>query len=102
MANLRWETPSKQDAFKNGLSNKLENMPCHDRNVSHSEDMEGNPRSRMDVRPEEKADADELFSFIKEKMKKIPVLTGRVNWHDCKHDEGPPFRPCEIEEKFEA
>ena len=63
--------------------------------------MEGTPRSRIDVRPEEKKDADELFEYTKEKMKKIPALTGRITIHDCRHDEGPPFRPCEIKESFE-
>jgi len=99
---LNWEIPSKQETFKNDLSNLLENISCYDKNVSHGEDMEGNPQSRIDIRPEEKSDGDELFSFIKDKMKKIPVLTGRLYIHDCKHDEGTPFESCQIEKSFKV
>jgi len=102
IANLRWETASKRDGFKSNLSTKLDGIPCYDRSVNHGEDMEGNPTSGVDVRPESDADADDLYSFIKDRMDKIPALTGRVTWHDCKHDEGPPFEPCVVEEKYEV
>jgi len=102
MGNLKWETPSERDAFRNDLSNKLGGIPCYDKNVTHGEGMEENPQSRIDVRPEHRKDADELFEFIKERMKKIPALTGRITWHDCNHDSGVPFRPCEIEGSFEV
>jgi len=100
MASLRWETPSKRDTFKNDLSAKLGGISCYDKKVRHGKDMEGNPRSTVDCRPENAPDADNLFTFIKDKMDSIPVLTGRVTWHNCKHDEGSPFEPCVIQGEY--
>jgi len=101
-ATLKWEVPTDQDTFGDDLSKKLKRISCYDENVNHGTDIEGNPQSVIDVRPEEKPDGDKLFSFIKDKMEKIPALTGRVHIHDCKHNEGPPFEPCQIEESFEV
>jgi len=100
MADLKWETPSERDTFKDDLATKLGGIPCYDENVRYGEDLEGNPQSIFDCRPENNTDANDLFAFIKDKMDSIPVLTGRVTWHDCKHDEGPPFEPCVIEEEY--
>jgi len=100
MASLNWGTPSGRDEFKNGLSAKLDGIPCYDKDVSHGEDMEGNPQSAVDCRPEETADADDLYSWIKGKMNTIPALKGKVTIHDCKHDEGPPFESCRIQKEY--
>lgn len=102
MAQLRWETPSKRDTFKTDLDTKLTNIACYDRNVRHGEDMDGNPQSNVDVRPEQSADADDLYNSIKNKMDNIPVLTGVVHWHDCSHSDPPDqWKPCKIEGKYE-
>jgi len=102
MAELKWDSPSKRDTFKTNLAKKLSNIPCHDENVVHGEDIEGNPHSSIDVRPESDADADDLYSHVKRAMDNIPGLTGRVTVHDCRHDEGPPFEECTINREYEV
>jgi len=102
MANLKWETSTERDAFKNDLATKLSSVPTFDENVEHGEDEEGNPHSSIDVRPENPADADDLYNHVKGEMDKILGLTGRVTVDDCRHDEGPPFEPCKINREYEV
>jgi len=100
IANLKFETPSEQNTFKNDLSTKLDGITCFDKDVNHREDIEGTPQSTVDCRSEGTADADDLYTFIKDEMDTIPALSGRVHWHNCRHDEGPPFEPCVIQEEY--
>lgn len=102
MADLKWETSGKRGTFKNELATKLSGVPTFDENVVHGEDMEGNPHSSVDVRPESDADADDLYEHVKRAMDKTPGLTGRVTIHDCRHDEGPPFEECTINREYEV
>jgi len=102
IANLKWQTKANRNAFKDDLATKLSSVPAFDEDVEHGEDMEGNPHSSIDVRPESDADADDLYNYVKGKMDNIPGVTGRVTVHDCRHDEGPPFQPCKPDKEYEA
>lgn len=101
IADLEWDTPTERDKFKNNIDARLANTRCYDRGESHGEDEEGNPVSRVDVRPEKETDADDLYEHIKNKMMKTPGVRGRITIHDCQHDEGPPFEECRIDREYE-
>jgi len=102
MANLKWQTKAKRNAFKNDLATKLSDVPAFDENVEHGEDEEGNPCSAVDVRPESDADADDLYKHIKRRMNNVSGVTGEVTIHNCRHDEGPPFEECTINREYEV
>ncbi len=54
----------------------------------------------LTVRLENETDMDECFAYIKDKMKRIPILKGTVTKHYCCHDEAS-HEPCVIDERFE-
>ena len=58
---------------------------------------DGKPAFGFIVRFDKKEDMDELFTLIKDRMKNIPILKGRVSKHPCPHDIGGS---CEIEEEY--
>jgi len=63
IANLKFETTSKRDSFADDIVTKLDEVTCYDRNTRHGEDTRGNPRSGVDVRPENAPDADDLYAY---------------------------------------
>lgn len=65
-------------------------------NLSESVDEEGKPLNNILIRFDREADARELFNLIKDKMEKIPVLTGRASIHQCGHAEDKPCINWEV------
>lgn len=101
IANLVWDTPSRRDSFKSDLEAKLSNMPTFDQGHSHEVGISGEPVSSIDVRAESATDADELYNWIQSKMDNVPVMSGEVNIHDCRNDEGSSTQ-CSIESSYQA
>ena len=60
---------------------------------------DGFPVHNLELRFENSADMEDLFTLIKGKMDKSPVLKGKVSKHTCFHDEGTP-QPCQITEEI--
>lgn len=102
IAKLRFDTPAKRDEFKNDIETKLSGVPAYDKKRTHSVDVDRIRHSVIDVRLENSSDAEDLYRYIKGKMDKIPVLSGRVTVHDCRHDEDSPFTSCQIDSKYEV
>lgn len=98
IADLEWDAKADRDQFADELKTKLDQHQYYERHTTHGTASDGAAQSVVDVRPTTTAAADEIYQFIVDKMGKIPVLTGLVHWHDCTHDEGPPFDPCEPQE----
>jgi len=90
MSNLRPETPAKRDKFNADILARVANKPTWGAvEISSSTDEDGKPIHSSSIRFDKKPDADDLFSFIKTQMDKIPVLKGTVSQHICNHDETP-------------
>lgn len=98
MARLTFETPSKHKHFKDLLEDKLNRMDCYDRDVTHGEDMGGKPQTAIDVRPHSRAEADDLFEWLKDQMEMM-ATKDEVTAHDCSHDQPAP-RPCKVDERY--
>ena len=101
LANLRFETPTKRDQMSQVIKNKIAGKLLW--GVTHiaegiSED--GKPFAGIELRFENKADMNELFALIKDKIATIPVLKGTVSKHDCTHDE-TSSKPCIISELYQ-
>ncbi len=56
------------------------------------------PQTTCEVRFDHRSDCDELFKLIKDRMEKLPVISGSVSKHQCYHDEDN--RPCRIGEEY--
>lgn len=97
---LRFETPAKRDSLDQAVRNEVAGRPVWGRMaMSSGQDEEGFPVHNLEIRFENKADMEDLFTFVKGKMGKIPVLKGTVSKHTCFHDEGTP-QACQITEEI--
>jgi len=98
--NLRFETPAKRDTLDSDVLNKIAGRSTWGETAIHNGiDEAGHPFHRMAIRFQSKADMDELFAFIMDKLGTIPVLKGSVSKHECRHDEGT-IQPCEAAEEY--
>ena len=98
--NLRFETPAKQDTFHNDILVRIGGKKIWGETITvKGTDTEGYPFHNLTIRFENKADMDELFALIKDKVAQIPVLKGTVSKHKCSHDEGT-VQPCKITEEY--
>ena len=59
---------------------------------------DGKAITNVELRFDKKEDRDELATYLKDRINKIPALSGTVKIHNCYHDENPP-KPC-IEEEI--
>jgi hypothetical protein len=99
--NLRFETPAKRDALDEAVKDKVAGKKAWGETVVQSGiDVEGYPFHNLEIRFDNKADMNELFALIKDKLDKIPVLKGAVSKHNCSHDESLP-QPCKITQRVE-
>ena len=62
--------------------------------VSEGISEDGKPSNNVVIRYNEEADAKELFDMVKDKIVKIPVLSGRISLHLCGHDTVGSNQPC--------
>ena len=97
--NLRFETPAKQDAFNKDIKLKIGGKKVWGETIISSGNVEGYPSHGLEIRFDTEADMNELYEFIAEKMRRIPVLKGKVTAHPCSHDEGIQ-KPCIIEKEY--
>jgi hypothetical protein len=98
--NLKFEVPSKMDAFHKNISSAIADKQTWGELVSQAgKDEDGNPVHTLLARFKKKTDMDEVFTFIKGEMDKIPILKGTVSKHSCTHDEAVT-KPCKIEEEY--
>jgi len=100
MADLRFDTPSKNDQMSQVVKDKLVGkLLWGAANVSKGLGGDGKPTTNVEVRFDNEVDMNELYDLIKDKMAKLPVLHGRVSKHLCFHDvENRP--PCVIQEEY--
>lgn len=47
-----------------------------------------------EVRAGERREAERVFDWLAAAAERLPV--GEVRFHECLHDEGPPFEPCVV------
>jgi hypothetical protein len=100
MHSLRFETPAKRDSLDQAVRSEVAGKSVWGKMaMASSQDEEGFPLHNLEIRFENKADMEDLFTFLKGKTEKIPVLKGTVSKHTCFHDEGTP-QPCQITEEI--
>ncbi|MBA7648193.1 hypothetical protein ES703_55976 [subsurface metagenome] len=100
MHSLRFETPAKRDGLDQAVRNEVAGKPIWGRMaMSSGQDEDGFPLHNLEIRFENIADMEDLFTFLKGKIENIPVLKGTVSKHYCSHDEGTP-QPCQITEEI--
>jgi len=99
-ADLRFETPAKNDQMSQTVKDKLVGKLTWGLvNVSQGLSDDGKPSTGVTVRFDKEADMNELYALIKDRMVQLPVLKGRVSKHLCFHDkENRP--PCVIQEEY--
>ena len=100
MHNLRVETPAKRDKLDGEVKAWIgKKKVWGEASISSSQDEEGYQIHSLEIRFERKVNMDDLFTLIKDKVEKIPVLKGTLTKHNCTHDEATP-QPCEIIEEY--
>ena len=100
MHNLRFETPAKRGGLDEAVRNEVAGKPIWGKWISVlGEDEDGFPVHNLEIRFENIADMEDLFTLLKGKMENIPVLKGTISKHYCSHDEGTP-QPCQITEEI--
>jgi len=100
MHSLTFETPAKRDSLDEAVRSEVAGKPIWGKMaMSSGQDEGGFPVHNLGIRFENKADMEDLFTFLEGKMEKIPVLKGTVSKHTCFHDEGTP-QPCQITEEI--
>ena len=88
-ANLTFDTPAKRNKLHDELLTKLANKPTWGEvGIGASTDEDNRPAQSLLARYNYRADMNAMYEFIKDKMAKIPVLSGSVSRHVCGHDEG--------------
>ena len=98
--NLRFETPAKRDILNSNVLSEVAGRSTWGKAAIHNgTDEAGHPSHRMAIRFQNRADMDELFAFMMDKLDTIPVLKGSVSKHECRHDEGT-MQPCEAAEEY--
>ena len=101
MANLSFSTPALRDNLDQAIKARILGKPTWGTiGMVKGTDLEGRPSHGLEIRFNNKADKDNLYPFIKSLMDTLPVVKGKVSWHECSHDESPP-RPCQIAESYE-
>ena len=99
LANLQMETPAKRDTVDNDVKVRIGGKKvCGQTIISKGQDGKGYPTSNIEIRFENRADMEDLFAFIKDRMIRTPVLRGTVSKHDCPHDIGGTS--CVISEEY--
>jgi len=108
-ANLTFDTKAKRDKLHAELLTKLAYKPTWGEvfigaspstPLSVSTDEDNRPAQSLLVRYNYRADMNAMYEFIKDKMAKIPLLSGSVSRHVCGHDEGSPWN-CRDDPKAE-
>jgi len=99
IANLIVDTPTKNDKLaKDILDRIVDKMTWGLTSVQKGRSEKNEPQTSVEVRFDYRSGMEELYSFIKERIEKIPVLSGSVSKHECHHDTDN--RPCSIEEEY--
>lgn len=99
-AELYFDTPAKRDTLGNDTVIRIGGKPVWGKTVvNKGQGEDGKPSTGVDVRFNNKADMDDLYDFLKDKMVKVPVLKGVISRHVCTHDELAP-KPC-VPESYE-
>lgn len=100
MHNLSFETPAKRNELEAAIQNNIVGKQTWGAvSMQSGTDEEGHPLHSLAIRFQNRADMDELFTLIKNKLDAIPVLKGKVSKHNCSHDEGT-VHPCQITEEY--
>ena len=100
IAKLQLETPAKRDALTNELKTFIgRKLVWGETRTISDEDKDGKPISIIEVRFNVQANMDDLYALIKDRMQKIPVLSGSVSKHPCPHDEDAN-KSCVITEEY--
>ena len=98
-ANLIFENPSKNDQMSQAIKEKIVGkLTWGAVNISQGLSDEGKPNTGVEIRFNTEADMNEVYTLIKDRMLKLPVLKGSVSKHPCLHDIGGI--PCVIQEEF--
>ena len=89
-AQLKFDTKAKRDNLMLEVKDKFGLKKTWGEKVFASGvDEDGKPSNNIVIRFDVKANMDDLFAFLVEKMKLIPVLKGTVTKHNCGHDQTP-------------
>jgi len=100
MHNLTFGILAKRDSLDEAVRSKVAGKPIWGKMaMSSGQDEDSFPVHNLEIRFENKADMEDLFTFLKGKMGEIPVLKGTVSKHTCFHDEVTP-QPCQITEEI--
>lgn len=98
---LAFETSAKRDTMSQAVIDNIgAKLTWGEKIIQSGINDKGKPSHSLMVRFETKADMDDLFDLIKDKMIKIPALKGTVSRHDCPHDTGGICVISEIYEKI--
>jgi len=104
IANLSFSTPSLNSQMSQAIKDKIIDKitgamlkPVWGEVVLAESIEEGKPGSNITIRFDKEADMNEVYNLIRDKMVKLPVLSGRISKHLCGHDSG---QPCTNWEEF--
>ena len=99
IASLQFDTPARSDLMSQAIKEKIVGkLTWGAVNVSQGLSDEGKPNTGVEIRFNTEADMNEVYTLIKDRMLKLPVLKGSVSKHPCLHDIGGI--PCVIQEEF--
>ena len=103
MTSIELDNPSKQDKMLQAIQDKIANKilwtnQFNPTQVSKGQSEEGRLVVNSIMRFNTEAEALEVARYIKDRITKIPALSGSVRLHKCYHDEGG--KPCEPEKEI--